>query len=35
MDVVRLFDLVELGQGCWYLPMKKIPEIVDRQLMPG
>jgi hypothetical protein len=23
MDVVRLFEVVELGQGCWYLPMKK------------
>jgi hypothetical protein len=35
MDVVRLFEVVELGQGCWYLPMKKTPEIVGQQLMPG
>jgi hypothetical protein len=35
MDVVRLFEVVELGQDCWYLPMKKILEIVGQQLMPG
>jgi hypothetical protein len=35
MDVVRLFEVVELGQDCWYLPMKKTPEIVGQQLMPG
>ncbi len=34
-DVVRLFEVVELGQDCWYLPMKKTPEIVGQQLMPG
>ena len=34
-DVVRLFEVVELGQGCWYLPMKKTLEIVGQQLMPG
>ena len=35
MDVVRLFEAVELGRGCQYLPMKKTPEIVGQQLMPG
>ncbi len=35
MDVVRLFEVVELGQDCWYLPMKKTLEIVGQQLMPG
>jgi hypothetical protein len=35
MDVVRLFEVVELGLGCWYLPMKNIPEIVGQQLKPG
>ncbi len=35
VDVVRLFEVVELGQGCWYLPMKETPEIVGQQLMPG
>ncbi len=29
-DVVRLFEVVELGQDCWYLPMKKTPEIVGQ-----
>jgi hypothetical protein len=27
-DVVRLYEVVELGQGCWYLPMKKSPDTV-------
>jgi hypothetical protein len=35
MGVVRLFEAVELGQDCWYLPMKKTVEIVGQQLMPG
>jgi hypothetical protein len=35
MYVVWLFEVVELGQDCWYLPMKKTPEIVGQQLMPG
>ena len=35
MGVVRLFEVVELGQGCYYLPMKKTLEIVGQQLMPG
>jgi hypothetical protein len=35
MDVVQLFEVVELGQGCYYLPMKKNPETVGQQLMPG
>ena len=35
MDVVRLFEVVELGQGCYYLPMKNTLEIVGQQLMPG
>ena len=35
MGVVRLFEVVELGQDCWYLPMKKTLEIVGQQLMPG
>ncbi len=35
MDVVRLFEVVELGQDCWYLPVKRILEIVGQQLMPG
>ncbi len=35
MDVVRLFEVVELGQDCWYLPMKKTLEIVGQQLMPS
>ena len=30
MDVVRLFEVVELGQDCWYLPMKKTLEIVGQ-----
>ena len=34
-DVVRLFEVVELGQGCWYLPVTKIVETVGQQLMPG
>jgi hypothetical protein len=34
-DVVRLFEVVELGQDCWYLPVKKTLEIVGQQLMPG
>ena len=29
-DVVRLFEVVELGQDCWYLPMKKTLEIVGQ-----
>ncbi len=35
MDVVWLFEVEELGQGCWYLPMKKTLEIVGQKLMPG
>jgi hypothetical protein len=35
MGVVLLFDVEELGQGCWYLPMKKDAETVGQQLMPG
>ncbi len=35
MDVVRLFEVVELGQDCWYLPIKRALEIVGQQLMPG
>ena len=35
MDVVRLFEVVELGQDCWYLLMKKTLEIVGQQLMLG
>ncbi len=34
-DVVRLFEVVGLGQDCWYLPMKRTLEIVGQQLMPG
>ncbi len=34
-DVVRLFEVVVLGQDCWYLLMKKSLEIVGQQLMPG
>ncbi len=29
-DVVRLYEVVELGQGCWYLPMKKTPGTVGQ-----
>ena len=35
MDAVRLFEVVELGQDCWYLPIKRALEIVGQQLMPG
>jgi hypothetical protein len=35
MDVVRLFEVVELGQGYWYLPMNEIHEIVGQQLVPS
>jgi hypothetical protein len=34
MDVVRLFEVVECGQGCWYLPMKRTRETVGPQLVP-
>ncbi len=30
MGVARLFEVVELGQGCWYLPMKKTLETVGQ-----
>ena len=30
MDVVRLFEVVVLGQDCWYLPMKRTLEIVGQ-----
>ena len=35
MDVARLFDLVELGQGWMYLLVKGYPQIVGQQLVPG
>jgi hypothetical protein len=35
MDVARLFDLVELGQGWMYLLVKGCPQIVGQLLMPG
>jgi hypothetical protein len=35
MDVVRLSEVVELGQGYWYLPMKESCETVGQQLVPG
>jgi hypothetical protein len=35
MDVVRLFEVVELGQGYYYLPMNETREIVGQQLLPG
>jgi hypothetical protein len=35
MDVVRLFEVVALGQGCWYLPMKKILGTMGQLSMPG
>ena len=35
MDVARLFDLVELGQGWMYLLVKGYPQIVGQLLVPG
>ena len=35
MNVGRLFDLVELGQGWMYLLVKGYPQIVGQLLVPG
>jgi hypothetical protein len=34
MDVARLFELVELGQGWLYLPVKGCHHIMGQQLVP-
>ncbi len=34
MDVARLFELVELGQGWMYLLVRGYPQIVGQQLVP-
>jgi hypothetical protein len=35
MDVARLFEVVELGQGWLYLLVKGCHQIVVQQLVPG
>ncbi len=35
MNVGRLFEVGELGQGCLYLPMNETRQIVGLQLVPG